>query len=101
MPSNGKMNVSNAALTRAGLAIQTINRPRRGKSPANMANRQPILCTPCLLSHRPSCGSGVWPSFVSVYYPPEVPLRSNALIGLLEIGLCVDLRLVGHGQHAH
>jgi hypothetical protein len=45
MPSSGQMNVSNAASTKAGRAIQMINSPSHGKSPANMANRQPILLT--------------------------------------------------------
>src|SRR5215212_7531398 len=57
MPSSGHMNVLNAESTRAGLASQIMNNPSRGKSPANMANRQPILLTSCLLSQCPPRGS--------------------------------------------
>src|SRR5215208_5450190 len=57
IPSSGQMNVSNAASTRAGLASQIMNNPSRGKSPANMANRQPILLTSHLLSQCPPRGS--------------------------------------------
>src|SRR5215208_4659162 len=58
MPSSGQINVSNAESTRTGLASQIINNPSRGKSPANMANRQPILLlTSCLLSQCPPRGS--------------------------------------------
>src|SRR5215218_3337028 len=52
MPSSGHMNVLNAASTRAGLASQIMNNPSRGKSPANMANRQPIWLPSC---HVPQC----------------------------------------------
>jgi hypothetical protein len=34
--------VLNAASTRSGLATHTMNTARRGKTPANNANRQPI-----------------------------------------------------------
>src|SRR5215212_1527222 len=44
-PSSGKMNVLNAASTRTGLAIQRISSASRGKSPPNIANKQPILIT--------------------------------------------------------
>jgi hypothetical protein len=67
MPSNGQMNVPNAASTRAGLAIQTMSRPSRGKSPPNMANKQPILLlTSCLVSDCP---------------PPRGGYRSPAVTG--------------------
>src|SRR5215213_9329071 len=52
MPSSGQRNVLNAAPTRAGLAIQIMSSASRGKSPPNMANRQPILVTSYFL-HRP------------------------------------------------
>ena len=48
MPSSGKMNVLNAASTRTGLAIQSINSASRGKRPPNNANKQPTLVTSCL-----------------------------------------------------
>src|SRR5918992_2575041 len=51
MPSSGKMNVLNAASTRTGLAIQRISSASRGKSPPNIANKQPILITSCLILH--------------------------------------------------
>src|SRR5215212_11249176 len=42
MPSRGTSQVLKAAETSAGLATQTMNSASRGKSPANIANRQPI-----------------------------------------------------------
>jgi hypothetical protein len=42
-PSRGQIQVLKAASTITGLAIQMMNRPSRGKSPANMANRHPIV----------------------------------------------------------
>ncbi len=62
MPSSGKMNVLNAASTRTGLAIQSINSASRGKRPPNNANKQPILVTSCLTLHYPPrlrCGAQV------------------------------------------
>src|SRR5215218_4927211 len=53
MPSSGRMNVLNAASTRAGLASQRTSSPSRGKSPPNIANKQPILLTSCLVLHCP------------------------------------------------
>src|SRR5688500_5246690 len=43
MPSRGISHVLKAAATNAGLATQTMNSANRGKSPANSANRQPIV----------------------------------------------------------
>src|SRR5690242_2136798 len=50
IPIKGMIHVLKAAATKAGLATQTMNSANRGKSPANRANRQPILHslhTPC------------------------------------------------------
>src|SRR6266511_6012580 len=46
MPRSGHKKVLNAASTRSGLAIHRINTARRGKSPPNNANRQPIAHPP-------------------------------------------------------
>src|SRR5215212_9896755 len=51
MPSSGKVNVVKAASTKAGLAIHRISSASRGKSPPNIANKQPILITSCLVLH--------------------------------------------------
>ena len=62
MPSSGKMNVLNAASTRTGLAIQSINSASRGKRPPNNANKQPTRVTSCLALHYPPrlrCGAQV------------------------------------------
>ena len=40
------MNESKAASTRSGRAIQMMNRPRRGKTPAKIANRHPMVSGP-------------------------------------------------------
>ena len=47
MPSRGSSQVSKAASTRAGLAIQRISSARRGKIPANSAKMQPISASKC------------------------------------------------------
>lgn len=56
IPSSGQMNVSNAAPTRSGLASQIMSNPSRGKSPANMANRQPNSLTSCRVPQYPPLG---------------------------------------------
>jgi hypothetical protein len=43
MPSSGMSHVLNAAATKAGRATQMMNSANRGKSPANTANKQPIV----------------------------------------------------------
>src|SRR5215203_5513149 len=53
MPNSGRRNVLKAAPTRAGLAIQTMSRARRGKAPPKSANRQPIFVTSCLVLYCP------------------------------------------------
>src|SRR5829696_4026215 len=49
MPKSGRRKVLNAAATRAGLAIHTMSSARRGNSPPNIANKQPILVASCLV----------------------------------------------------
>src|ERR671917_240322 len=49
MPKSGRRKVLNAAPTRAGLAIHAMSSARRGNSPPNIANKQPILVASCLV----------------------------------------------------
>jgi hypothetical protein len=56
MPSSGQINVPNAASTKSGLASQIMSNLSRGKSPANMANRQPDSLTSCRVLQYPPRG---------------------------------------------
>src|SRR5215204_855035 len=75
-PSSGRRKVLNAAATRAGLAIQTMSRARRGKRPPSSANRQPILLTSCLVVHCPRRGGSPGAS------PSGFAVRSSRLLPL-------------------